>query len=121
MTETEPQFTIGDIAKKLNIHQRTLRIYDEEKILIPKRTKTNRRYYNLEDLKKGDLIQYMTSQLGLNLAGIKIIFYLLGELQVTIDNGKYLIEDAAKEMNCIREVAISKRGRKPKEKVNVNT
>ena len=36
---------ISTIASALNVHQRTLRIYDNEGILSPKRTAKNRRNY----------------------------------------------------------------------------
>ena len=38
-----PILPIGAISQTLNIHQRTLRIYDKEGILCPKRTSKNRR------------------------------------------------------------------------------
>ena len=38
-----PILPIGAVATTLNIHQRTLRIYDKEGILSPKRSTKNRR------------------------------------------------------------------------------
>ena len=49
---SEPIFSIADIADKLKVHQRTLRIYDHAQILSPRRTQKNRRKYSLNDLKK---------------------------------------------------------------------
>ena len=51
---------ISTITAALNVHQRTLRIYDKEGILSSKRTDTNRRYYSFDDLEKAKTIQYLT-------------------------------------------------------------
>ena len=68
---------IGSIAASLDINQRTLRIYDSEGILCPKRTDKNRRYYTLEDLEKAKVILFLTRNLLLNLAGVKIVLAIL--------------------------------------------
>ena len=47
---------ISTIASALNVHQRTLRIYDREGILSPVRSQKNRRNYSLNDLEKAKLI-----------------------------------------------------------------
>ena len=72
-----PILPIGAISQTLNIHQRTLRIYDKEGILCPKRTSKNRRNYSLDDLEKAKLIMFLTRNLALNLAGVKIILSML--------------------------------------------
>ena len=53
---------ISSIAQALNIHQRTLRIYDKEGILSPKRTDKNRRNYSIDDLEKAKLILFLTKK-----------------------------------------------------------
>ena len=68
---------ISTIASALNVHQRTLRIYDNEGILSPKRTAKNRRNYSLDDLEKAKLILFLTRNLALNLSGVKIILAIL--------------------------------------------
>jgi MerR family transcriptional regulator, heat shock protein HspR len=78
----KPMFPINVVADILKIHQRTLRIYDEEKLLIPQRSPKNRRLYSFNDIERGKFIQYMTRELGINLAGIKIIFNLLEQLKI---------------------------------------
>ncbi|OGI02839.1 MAG: hypothetical protein A2104_01560 [Candidatus Melainabacteria bacterium GWF2_32_7] len=82
----KPMFPISVIADILNVHPRTLRIYDEEKILSPKRTPKNRRLYSLNDIEKGKFIQFLTKNNGVNLAGIKIIIKLLKKLKVSPEN-----------------------------------
>lgn len=111
---------ISSIASALNVHQRTLRIYDNEGILSPKRTDKNRRNYSLDDLEKAKLILFLTRNLALNLAGVKIIFAMLEKNKVKPADYLSYIEKIAKEAgidtkkqeNNIEKT--SKRGRKPK-------
>ena len=68
-----PILPIGAVAKILKVHQRTLRIYDEQGILVPKRSSTNKRLYTLNDVEVGRFILFLTRNLAVNLAGVKII------------------------------------------------
>ena len=72
-----PILPIGAIAKVLGVHQRTLRIYDECGILVPSRSATNKRLYTLEDVELGRYILFLTRNLGVNLAGVKVILTLI--------------------------------------------
>lgn len=83
-----PIMPISAIAKALGVHQRTLRIYDNEGILCPKRIGNNRRYYSLDDLERGKLILFLTRNLAINLSGVKIIFKMLEVNRV--ESTKYL-------------------------------
>ncbi|MDD3014665.1 MAG: MerR family transcriptional regulator [Candidatus Gastranaerophilales bacterium] len=114
----KPMFPISVVADILGVHQRTLRIYDDETILVPSRSPKNRRLYSFNDIERGKFVQYLTRELGINLAGIKIIFHLLA--QQKINPGKYLehIGQVAKELNISPEIQeenrikLSRRGRK---------
>ena len=111
---------ISSIASALNVHQRTLRIYDTEGILCPKRTEKNRRNYSLDDLEKAKLILFLTRNLALNLMGVKIILTILEKNNVKPCDYMTYIESIAKDTgidlkaqeNNIQKT--SKRGRKPK-------
>ncbi|EKE04227.1 MAG: MerR family transcriptional regulator [uncultured bacterium] len=114
----KPMFPISVIANILQVHQRTLRIYDDENILVPSRSPKNRRLYSFNDIEKGKFVQYLSRELGINLAGIKIIFHLLA--QQNIKPSKYMehIGNVAKELNISPEtqeenrIKLSRRGRK---------
>lgn len=114
----KPMFPISVVADILKVHQRTLRIYDDENILVPQRSPKNRRLYSFNDIERGKFIQYLTRELGINLAGIKIIVHLLK--QQNINPSKYMehISKVAKELNISPEfqeetrLRLSKRGRK---------
>ncbi len=111
---------ISTIAAALNVHQRTLRIYDNEGILSPKRTEKNRRNYSLDDLEKAKLILFLTRNLALNLSGVKIILAILEKNKVKpMEYISYIekiakqagIDTQAQEKNIFK---TAKRGRKPK-------
>ncbi len=91
------KFGIATMAQILNVHKRTLRIYDKENILKPNRTQANRRYYTIDDVKKGKTVLFLTNNLGMNLAGVKIILNLLEIMQIKeSEKLKYIIKSAEK-------------------------
>lgn len=115
----KPMFPISVIADLLQVHQRTLRIYNEEKILVPERSPKNRRLYSFNDIEKGKFIQYLSRELGINIIGIKIIFELLKQQKIKPENYKAHIDEIAKKLNITLEIQqqnrekLSRRGRKP--------
>lgn len=117
----KPMFPISVVADILKVHQRTLRIYDDESILIPSRSPKNRRLYSFSDIEMGKFVQYLTRELGINLAGIKIIVHLLKQQNVTPDKYIKHISQVASDLNISPEtqqenrIKLSKRGRKTKD------
>lgn len=114
----KPMFPISVLADILQVHQRTLRIYDDANILVPSRSPKNRRLYSLNDIERSKFVQYLTRELGVNLSGIKIIFHLLEQLKV--EPGEFIsyISEVAKNINISQEeqdqnkIRLSRRGRK---------
>ncbi len=86
-----PIFPISAVAQHLNVHQRTLMIYDEEKILCPQRSPGKRRLYSFNDIKKGEFVLYLRQNLGLNLAGVRITLGLLKKLEISSEDYKISI------------------------------
>ena len=113
--KSKPLLTIGTVAQLLNVHQRTLRIYEKEGLLFPARNSKNRRLYSYNDLEKVKLILYLTRNLALNLAGVKTIFGLFEELKIKPDEYIELINKVSKKNNFNEKANLhktSKRGRK---------
>ena len=114
----KPMFPISVVADILQVHQRTLRIYDDENILVPSRSPKNRRLYSFNDIERGKFVQYLTRELGINLAGIKIIFHLLAQQKISPANYTEHIGEIAKKLNISPEIQeenrikLSRRGRK---------
>lgn len=77
---TKPLFTLSIAAEIIGVHQRTLMLYENEDLVIPHRTKTNRRRYSPADIDKLRFIQFLTRKQGLNLAGVRILFQVLDSL-----------------------------------------
>jgi MerR family transcriptional regulator/heat shock protein HspR len=76
-----PLFTIGSIAKMLDIHPQTLRLYEREGFVKPSRTQGNTRRYSRQDVARLRLILHLTRELGVNLAGVEIILTMQRKLQ----------------------------------------
>jgi len=111
----KPLYPISVLSELLNVHQRTLRIYDEEKLLVPIRTSKNRRLYSQNDIEKGKLILYLTRNLALNLSGVKTVLGLFEELKINPKSYVKLIKKVSIKNNINEEeniIKCAKRGRK---------
>jgi MerR family transcriptional regulator/heat shock protein HspR len=73
---TRPVYVISVAASILSVHPRTLRIYEEAGLVCPARTPTNIRLYSENDVRRIMWIRHLTQNLGVNLAGIRILFEL---------------------------------------------
>ena len=81
MTEPErPRYMISVAAEIVGMHPQTLRIYESKGLVRPKRTPGNTRLYSEADLERLRLIQRLTTELGLNLAGVETVIRLEDEL-----------------------------------------
>lgn len=114
--ENEPIFSTSDMAEKLNIHQRTLRIYDNEGILTPKRTQKNRRKYSVRELKRCMLILFLTRNLVMNLTGVRFFLGLFDKYNIDLDKLNELTREfGISEQTQQENIAKTrKRGRKSK-------
>lgn len=63
-------YPIGIVAELLNIHPRTLRIYEQEGLIKPGR-RGGKRFYSNNDLQWLKCLRKLLSEEGLNIAGIK--------------------------------------------------
>ena len=77
MTEHErPRYMISIAAELVGMHPQTLRVYEQKGLVRPKRTAGNTRLYSESDLDRLRLIQRLTTELGLNLAGVEQVLRL---------------------------------------------
>ncbi len=74
-----PIFTLSVAADLLGLHPRTLRIYEEKKLVVPSRTEGNRRRYSQNDIQRFQFIRQLTRS-GVNLEGVRIILDMADEL-----------------------------------------
>ncbi len=75
-TFTEPVYTIGVAADKLELSVHSLRLYEKEGLIIPFKTSTGRRLYSDLELEKVRCIKKMVQEEGLNFAGIRRLMAL---------------------------------------------
>ncbi len=73
----EPVFSIGIIAKKLGISVQTVRLYEQEGLMLSYRAPSGRRLFSLHDLGRLKCIRQMITENGINLQGIKRIMALI--------------------------------------------
>jgi MerR family transcriptional regulator/heat shock protein HspR len=73
-------YMISVAAELASMHPQTLRIYETRGLITPKRSPKGTRLYSQEDVDRLRRIQELTTELGMNLAGVERVFEL--ELEV---------------------------------------
>src|SRR5215212_3493499 len=73
-------YMISVAAELAGMHPQTLRIYESRGLIQPKRSAKNTRLYSQDDVDRLRRIQELTSELGMNLAGVEKVFELEEEL-----------------------------------------
>ena len=79
--DDRPRYMISVAADLVGMHPQTLRIYESKGLIRPNRTKGNTRLYSEVDLERLRLIQQLTNELGLNLAGVEQVLQLQDEVE----------------------------------------
>jgi MerR family transcriptional regulator/heat shock protein HspR len=74
-------YMISVAAELAGMHPQTLRIYEARGLITPKRSPKNTRLYSSEDVTRLRRIQELTTELGMNLAGVEKVFELEGEIE----------------------------------------
>jgi MerR family transcriptional regulator/heat shock protein HspR len=74
-------YMISVAAELAGMHPQTLRIYETRGLIAPKRSKGNTRLYSQEDVERLRRIQELTTELGMNLAGVEKVFELEEEIE----------------------------------------
>jgi MerR family transcriptional regulator/heat shock protein HspR len=79
--DERPLYMISVAAELVGMHPQTLRMYEQKGLVRPQRTAGNTRRYSEADLERLRLIQRLTGELGLNLAGVEAVIGLEEQLQ----------------------------------------
>lgn len=74
-------FMISVAAELAEMHPQTLRMYEPRGLLEPQRSPKGTRLYSQEDVERLRRIQEMTTELGLNLAGVERVLELERQLE----------------------------------------
>jgi len=100
--DDRPRYMISVAAELVGMHPQTLRVYESKGLLRPKRTGGNTRLYSEADLERLRLIQQLTNELGLNLAGVEQVLGLQDEVQRmrrTLDRMEREMREAINEVH----------------------
>jgi len=73
-------YMISVAAELAGMHPQTLRIYESRGLIQPKRSPKNTRLYSQGDVDRLRRIQELTTELGMNLAGVEKVFELEQEI-----------------------------------------
>src|ERR1700751_5725004 len=78
--DDRPRYMISVAAELVGMHPQTLRLYEQKGLVRPRRTAGNTRLYSDADVERLRLIQRLTTEVGLNLAGVERVLHLQDEL-----------------------------------------
>jgi len=98
-------YSISAVAKMFSIHQQTIRLYEKEGLISPKRSIGNTRLFSEEDIDRLEEIIYLTHQLGVNLAGVEMILKLQNKIQKMQNKMNAIFETAQKELKEEQETS----------------
>lgn len=90
--------SIGQVAKILSIHEQTIRAYERKGLIKPSRTIKQTRTFTKNDITRIMIIIVLTQELGLNLAGVKIMLDFAQNNRVNDDALLDFIDDY--KSNC---------------------
>jgi MerR family transcriptional regulator, heat shock protein HspR len=76
-----PIYMISVAADLVGMHPQTLRLYENKGLVRPQRTPGGTRLYSEPDIERLRIIQRLTTELGLNLAGVELVLRLEDELR----------------------------------------
>src|SRR5262249_15857893 len=91
-------YSISAVAKMFSVHQQTIRLYEKQGLLNPKRSTGNTRLFAEEDVDRLEKIIYLTHQFRIKIAGLEMILKLkkqIEKMQTTIND---LFEATQKEL-----------------------
>jgi len=80
-TRREGLYVMSVAARLCESHPQTLRMYERMGLIHPKRTASNVRLYSDSDIERVRRIQHLTQDLGVNLAGVEVVFELLERME----------------------------------------
>jgi MerR family transcriptional regulator/heat shock protein HspR len=98
MTRDAGVYIISVAAELAGVHPQTLRTYERKGLLTPKRTSGGTRRYSERDVARVLLIQQLTQEEGVNLAGVLRILQLEDE----VDRLQRRLERALGEIEEVR-------------------
>lgn len=94
-------FMISVAAELSHMHPQTLRMYEARGLITPQRSPKNTRLYSQRDVERLRRIQRMTSEQGLNLAGVETVLRMeerVEEMRAELERMRRRAEELARRM-----------------------
>lgn len=92
-------YSISVVAKMFEVHQQTIRMYEKEGLISPKRSEGNTRLFSEEDVDRLEQVIYLTHKLGVNLAGVEIILKLQRKIKKMQDEMNDVFNKTRQELH----------------------
>lgn len=106
----EPVYVISVAAELAGMHPQTLRTYERKGLIEPSRTSGNTRRYSARDVDRLKLIQHLTQEEGLNLAGVRMVIEMYAQMEVMRERAEELERRLYETTQRLRdEVAAAQR------------
>jgi len=102
-TADRPIYMISVAAELVGMHPQTLRMYETKGLVRPQRTPGGTRLYSEADVERLRIIQRLTSELGLNLAGVELVLRLEDELRRAHAQIERLQQQLRKEVQSVHK------------------
>ncbi|CDK31087.1 MerR family transcriptional regulator [Candidatus Babela massiliensis] len=99
MKRKKGYFSISAVAKMFSVHQQTIRLYEKEGLINPKRSSGNTRLFSEEDVDRLEEVIYLTHKLGINLAGVEMILKLQKQIKKMQTDMNALFKKLQKELS----------------------
>ncbi|HKU56562.1 MAG TPA: helix-turn-helix transcriptional regulator [Gaiellaceae bacterium] len=123
-TSDRPIYMISVAAELVGMHPQTLRMYETKGLVRPQRTPGGTRLYSEADIERLRIVQRLTSELGLNLAGVELVLRLEDELRKAHQQLERLQQQLRREVRnvhkqyrrdlvLVRDERLPERGRTP--------
>jgi MerR family transcriptional regulator, heat shock protein HspR len=103
-------FMISVAAELADMHPQTLRMYEARGLIEPQRSPKGTRLYSHDDVERLRRIQEMTTELGMNLAGVERVFELedkIARLQRKVDALENRAATLQEEIQRLEEIRRS--------------
>lgn len=86
-----PKYSISVVAQMFEVHPQTLRMYEREGLIKPRRTERNTRMYCDDDIERLKSILNLTQEMGVNLAGVEVVLRMREQMDRMRENMEQLL------------------------------
>jgi MerR family transcriptional regulator/heat shock protein HspR len=93
-----PLYMISVVSELLDVHPQTLRLYEREGFIRPRRTRGNTRLYSERDVEEVRRVLHLTRDLGVNLAGVEVVLEMRRKMEKLQSEVEEKIEFLRQEM-----------------------